>query len=368
MLRGRSDCSRILLALLLAVGWQLGDGRLGTATQLTKSTFEAFIKKNDAVLVDFCDDAHRNSYELEAAARMARDFGCTVPFAKVDADKEKELAAQFVPNGKYPQLLWFRNGAPTQYHRTLRNTKQIVDFVLALNRDPITEVASAEETTSYNRVLFAEIPKKSDMYKALEVVAQRHMDTVGMLYMESSLNRIRWLSNDTDLVTSETQQMVHATYDGDADVEVLDRWVRGQLVKSEPIPERQDGDSLIVVGLNFEESVYRADKDVFLNVYAPWCGFSRKFLPTWENFARLVANNQHLVVAKMDGDANQSPDPQEFRWNAYPSVFFLKAGSRTPHLFTGNRTISNLIKFANEHGSQPISLTDDEYETIKEDL
>lgn len=60
-------------------------------------------------------------------------------------------------------------------------------------------------------------------------------------------------------------------------------------------------------------------------VYVPWCGFSRKFLPVWQAFARAVANVKHLVVAKMDGDQNTSPLPEDFSWTAYPHIFFVKA-------------------------------------------
>jgi len=359
----RNNALLFLLALLGPA--QIAESRLGTAMALEKGTFEAFMKKNDKVLVDFFDGSiegsQRNDEELQKAAKMARSYDCSVPLAKVDSSREKELAAKFVPNGRYPQLLWFQHGVPTQYHRTLRSAKQIVDFVLALDRDPISEVQSESETLNYNRVLFAQLEKKSAMYKTLEVVAQKHMDTVGVLYMESKKNSVRWLTNDTDLVSSESQQHETSVYTGDATVDTMDRWVRQQLTRSEPIPERQDGDSIAIVGLNFEESVYRPDKDVFLNVYAPWCGFSRKFLPTWENFARLVAGHSHIVVAKLDGDANASPDPEEFKWNEYPSVFFVKAGQRTPFLFKGNRSIANLVAFANKHGSQQISLDEASY-------
>jgi len=112
---------------------------------------------------------------------------------------------------------------------------------------------------------------------------------------------------------------------------------------------------LPVVGSTFEEMVLRADKDVFLLIYAPWCGWSRKFIPTWESLARRAASVPHLVVAKMDGDRNGSPYPEDFSWNAYPTVFFVKAGSRKPIVFHGNRTEARLLEFARQHGSSKAS-------------
>lgn len=95
------------------------------------------------------------------------------------ACQEAALARKYVPNGPFPQLMWFQHGEPTQYHRRratpsaasgartrrtseqterdvsasasmpharrrLRKTDRIVDFALSLDRIPITEVAGGE--------------------------------------------------------------------------------------------------------------------------------------------------------------------------------------------------------------------------------
>ncbi len=43
-------------------------------------------------------------------------------------------------------------------------------------------------------------------------------------------------------------------------------------VKSEPVPEKQDGPVHVVVARNYQEIVMDDDKDVLLEFYAPWCG------------------------------------------------------------------------------------------------
>jgi len=309
------------------------------------------VARNEKVLVDFYSpkdprwpDLHS---ELQSAVREVRGFGCQVPVATVDANAEEALANRFVPNGPYPHLMWFRHGEPTQYHRTLRKSKNIMDFMLALDRDPLREAASEEEVTKgVNRAVYAQLPKASPMYKVLEVVASKHMDTVEFTHHEGSEGTIRWIEEEKQ----------PAVYSGEATVEGLEHWVRGLLTKSEPLPEPQDGDSVIVVGQTFEDIVLRPDKDVFLLIYAPWCGFSRKFIPVYEELAREMAQVPHVVVAKMDGDLNGSPYPDDFRWNAYPTVFFVRAGSRTPAVFHGNRTIARLVEFAQEHTSTPFRL------------
>eukprot|EP00438_Fugacium_kawagutii_P015751 Skav233440 [mRNA] locus=scaffold1486:323086:325375:- [translate_table: standard] len=91
-------------------------------------------------------------------------------------------------------------------------------------------------------------------------------------------------------------------------------------------------------------------------VYAPWCGFSRKVLPVWKSFAQTVSQVKHLVVAKMDGDQNTSPLQEDFSWTSYPHIFFVKAGTKKPIVFHGNRTVSHFVQFAEEHGSKPLDL------------
>jgi len=113
------------------------------------------------------------------------------------------------------------------------------------------------------------------------------------------------------------------------------------------------GGSLIVVGQTFEELVLQPAKDVFLLVYASWCGFSRKFMPIWEEFAIRAAHVTSLLVMKIDGDLNSSPLREEgFDWRSYPTVFFVKAGTKVPIAFDGERTVEQLSVFANDHGSQ----------------
>eukprot|EP00933_Yihiella_yeosuensis_P043062 TRINITY_DN3778_c0_g3_i1.p1 TRINITY_DN3778_c0_g3~~TRINITY_DN3778_c0_g3_i1.p1 ORF type:complete len:368 (-),score=64.14 TRINITY_DN3778_c0_g3_i1:93-1196(-) len=348
----------VLVAFLTTCAW-IADARLGslTTSALTSSTFEAFIRGSDKVLVDFVDKTHNDWAEqkndMDAALREVRNAGSQVSFATVDVstEAEKSLAQRYIRNDRYPQLLWFQHGEASKYHRTLRSAKGMADFVLALDRDPVSEVSSVEEAAaSYNRVVVAETSKGSPLHKVFEVVAAKHMDTIAFAYVQGTSDKVQWLEEGKEVENKE--------YDGKADSKMLDRWVVGNFLKSEPIPEGhpliQDG-SLVTVGKTFEETVLQKDKDVFIAVYAPWCGFSRKFLPVWNAFARAVSGVKHLVVAKIDGDQNSSP-LEEFTWSSYPTVLFVKAGSEYPIQFHGNRTVSNLLQFARDHGSQPINL------------
>ena len=50
-------------------------------------------------------------------------------------------------------------------------------------------------------------------------------------------------------------------------------------IKSDPIPEKQDGPVTVVVAHNYDEIVLDDSKDVLLEFYAPWCGHCKAYAP-----------------------------------------------------------------------------------------
>jgi len=343
-----------MLVALLCVGVHVAEARLGNPTgaqAVTESTFNAFVESNEKVLVDFYDPKDPNWREgedelIQAVKNLGR-IGSKVPIAKVDVSKETALTKKFVPDGKYPQLMWFLHGQPTQYHRTLRTSKAITDFVVALDRPAMVALKKEEEALDYVPSVFARVAKNTAAFRTLEVVAQKHMDTVAFTFLEGPSNEVSWFGGSDP-----------GKYGGDMDVAAIEKWVQKQLVKSEPIPEDpsllEDEGSKVVVGKSFEDIVLQKDKDVIMQVYASWCGHCKKFTPIWKSFAQEVSEVAHLVVAKMDGSLNGSPLPEDFSWDSYPKVFMVPAGQRKPIHFTGDRTVKNLINFVSTHSSKRV--------------
>merc|ERR1719456_198296 len=174
------------------------------------------------------------------------------------------------------------------------------------------------------------------------------MDTVAFTFLEGSSNEFSWLGSGVPPMK----------YSGEATVSAIDRWVRMQLLKSEAIPEDpallEDEGSKVVVGRSFEDIVLQKDKDVMLQVYAPWCGFCKKFSPIWNSFAQEVQGVPHLVVAKMDGSRNSSPLPEHFTWDSYPKIYYVRAGQQKPVHFEGERSVEKLVDFVSKHGSEVV--------------
>ncbi|CAD7937021.1 unnamed protein product [Amoebophrya sp. A120] len=111
--------------------------------------------------------------------------------------------------------------------------------------------------------------------------------------------------------------------------------------KSEPIPdyETEPGEPKIVVAKTLEQSAFQANRDVFLNVFAPWCGHCKRFSPEFRKVARKVYLSKMdtmLFVAQMDGTANESPI-DILQWTGFPTLYFIPAGSRSVQEYQGKR-------------------------------
>ncbi|CDJ40881.1 protein disulfide isomerase, putative [Eimeria tenella] len=123
-------------------------------------------------------------------------------------------------------------------------------------------------------------------------------------------------------------------------------------LKSEPVPESNAEPVKVVVGKTFEQLVLQDARDVFLEVYAPWCGYCKSFEPVYREFAERHRANPRLLVAKMDGTANEAP-LEAFEWNSFPTIFFVRAGAKSPLRYEGARTVDGLSEFLQKHASAP---------------
>lgn len=352
----------VVLALL-----PLADGRLGSGLrELAGATFDDFVRSNPKAMIDFMDSSSADYFEdseaLRKAIRGIHDMGLGTAVARVDFAKEPDLVKRFMEVGcsdqsesqlcgaKLPQLLWFRDGEATAYSRHLRSSINIATFIYVMDRPPVTTIDAIPDEFEFSQVVLAKIPADSPELKELAAAATKFMDSVSFLHIESSERNITWVANGT-LVDYFTDPVDSASFA---------HWVQVHVAQSEDIPENAtDEGSVVVVGKTFDELVIRDDKDVMLLAYAPWCGFSRKVMPAWADFAHRSVGSK-LVVAKMDATRNRSPTPG-FGLTTYPSIVYVRKGERTPIPFEGaNRTVEAFMEFAKSHSSEPLHFESDE--------
>lgn len=125
--------------------------------------------------------------------------------------------------------------------------------------------------------------------------------------------------------------------------------------KSDPVPEKNDGDVKIVVGKNFDEIVLDESKDVLLEIYAPWCGHCQALEPTYNKLAKQLRGVDSLVLAKMDGTTNEHARAKS---DGYPTILFYPAGNKSfdPITFDGDRTVKDIYKFLKANAAIPFKL------------
>ncbi|KAF9586295.1 protein disulfide-isomerase precursor [Lunasporangiospora selenospora] len=164
-----------------------------------------------------------------------------------------------------------------------------------------------------------------------------------------------------DVVTAEKYPLEQKT-DEPVTIERIkkhvDAFLRGDFIfniKSEPVPEGNDGPIKIVVGHSYESIVEDMDKDVLIEFYAPWCGFCQKLEPTYKEIGEMFKGT-NIVIAKMDATANDIPVTAPFSVSGYPTFMFRKAGSQDYIEYSGQQSKEAIVEFLKENAVNKVDV------------
>ncbi|KAF9947169.1 protein disulfide-isomerase precursor, partial [Modicella reniformis] len=119
-------------------------------------------------------------------------------------------------------------------------------------------------------------------------------------------------------------------------------------IKSEPIPETNDGPVKVVVAHTYKEIVEDLDKDVLIVFYAPWCDNSVKMTLNYEKLGELYEGSK-IVIAKLNAPANELPQGVPFQIDCFPTIKFRRAGSTEYIDYSGDRSLENFVEFITEN-------------------
>lgn len=137
-------------------------------------------------------------------------------------------------------------------------------------------------------------------------------------------------------------------------------WETGRLrahLKSEEIPEKQEGDVVVLVGKSFHQIVMDPTKDVLVEFYAPWCGHCKKLEPILNEVAQKLKSNSGLIIAKMDSTANEV---DEVSIQGFPTIKFWPANNKSKPLdFEGDRTLEGFVSYLEKHSTNQVVMKDD---------
>jgi len=116
-------------------------------------------------------------------------------------------------------------------------------------------------------------------------------------------------------------------------------------IKSEEIPENNDGPVTVLVGKNFE-SIVNANKDVLVEFYAPWCGHCKKLAPVFDELGEAYKADANVVVAKMDATANGTPKGVSIQ--GFPTLIFWDSNNKQIP-YNGERDLDSFKAWIEEH-------------------
>lgn len=144
----------------------------------------------------------------------------------------------------------------------------------------------------------------------------------------------------------------------------LDSYEAGSLkawLKSEAAPDAAENAAAavkVITGNTFTSAVIDNEADVLLEVYAPWCGHCKQLAPVYEKLGEAVKAaglSDKLVIAKMDGTANEVDYPG-VNVKGFPTLFLFKNGEKaTPIDYEGNRDLDGFISFLKSKAGNDVS-------------
>jgi len=197
---------------------------------------------------------------------------------------------------------------------------------------------------------------KSDNGRILEFFGLKEEDCPSMRMIEMGKSMQKFKPESEDLSEDAVNTFVSGVLDGS---------VKRHLM-SEDIPEKNDDPVFYIVGKQFEEVAYNADKAVFVEFYAPWCGHCKQLAPVWDKLGEHFKDRDDIVIAKSDATANEFADVEV---QGFPTLKYFPKGEKNIVDYNGGRDLETLIKFVENDGKEveEEEEEDDSEEDIEED-
>jgi len=339
---------------------------LPAVSDVTKDTLEEFKTADKVVLVAyFAADDKASNETFTSVANGLRDnflFGATNDAALAKAEGVKQ-----------PGLVLYKS---------FDDGKDV--FTETFDADAIREFAKVASTPLIGEVgpetyagymaaglplayIFAETPEEREEFaKELKPLALKHKGEINFATIDAKSfgqhagNLNLKVGTWPAFAIQRTEKNEKFPYDQEAKItekeigKFVDDFLAGKVepsIKSEPIPESNDGPVTTIVAHNYKDVVINNDKDVLVEFYAPWCGHCKALAPKYEELGQLYASDELsklVTIAKVDATANDVPDEIQ----GFPTIKLFPAGKKdSPVDYSGSRTVEDLVQFIQENGS-----------------
>lgn len=319
--------------------------------------FEKFQKKSVAVLLVYpegdtktvdkyqtvaanYDDlafAHTSSSEIKETLGLTKDIGVVVFRDFDDGIKKKEFKGfypedvkEFIDDVKFPLVMEFNQQAA---ERIFGGEKSAIIFFADKPNEELLNNFRELAKTYKSEILFSHSKISQDLGARLAeyigITAADENSARIVKFAGGNLNKYKCDGNDR----SSLEKCLKDFKTGSLEA----------YYKSEPTPASNDEPVKIITGNTFRDLVIDSDKHVLLEVYAPWCGHCKQLAPIYDELAKKLQGINDIVIAKMDGTANEYAG---LNVQGFPTLKFYKKGKKSsPMDFSGDRTVDGFIKF-----------------------
>jgi len=199
------------------------------------------------------------------------------------------------------------------------------------------------------QVLFVSIDTDEEDHKRiLEFFGMQESELPGMRLIKLEEDMAKFKPEDNTLEETNIRGFVEKFLKGELKQHLL----------SEDIPEDWDKEAVkVLVGKNFEQVAMDADKDVLVEFYAPWCGHCKQLVPIWDKLGEHFADNDKIVIAKMDSTANEIED---LKIQGFPTIKLFSKGDNKIVDYNGERTLEGFTKFLESDGKDGAAIEEEE--------
>lgn len=356
---------------------------LPAVSLLNKETLEEFKTADKVVLVGyFAADDKASNETFSSVADVLRDeylFGATS-----DAELAKAEGVEV------PAIVLYKQFDEGKDIFSEKFDKETITTFAKTSSVPLVGEVGPETYSSYMDAgiplayIFAETPEeRAEIGTLLKPIAEKHRGKINFATIDAkqygahagNLN----LKADAFPAFAIQETVKNTKYPFDQEKKIthddihdfVQQFLDGKIepsIKSEPIPETQEGPVQIVVAKNYEDIVLDDKKDVLIEFYAPWCGHCKALAPKYDELAALYTSNKDwdskVTIAKVDATANDVPDEIQ----GFPTIKLYPAGAKdAPITYSGSRTVEDLVKFVAEKGKYKIEAVINETEKLEAD-